>query len=331
VAVFERAGLSDATMAVYRLLLQHPDWLPEHIADCLDVSEAEVRSSFETLADLSLVRPSWDRPGAVRPVSPALGLLDLLTQEHALLARRHEELQRAQSQLNALMEDYGRTLHRTGLDAPVQRLDGLDGVRDWLELMVSRVQDEVLAFVSEPPSAEALAAGRANDARLLERGIRLRSIYLSSVVNDRAARTYVRWLADHGAGIRTVPTLPVRMIICDRSTALLPVDGSDINRGAWLITGSSVIKAVTALFEHYWTFADQLVPERDPSSELTAVTRQEVALLRLLASGVKDESAARALGVSVRTVRRMVETLSARLAAGSRCELGAQAVRAGLV
>jgi DNA-binding NarL/FixJ family response regulator len=61
----------------------------------------------------------------------------------------------------------------------------------------------------------------------------------------------------------------------------------------------------------------------------TSPTASELLLLRLLADGSKDEAAARALGVSVRTVRRMVADLMRRLDARSRFQAGILAQRRG--
>jgi DNA-binding CsgD family transcriptional regulator len=61
----------------------------------------------------------------------------------------------------------------------------------------------------------------------------------------------------------------------------------------------------------------------------TSPTVSELLLLRLLADGSKDEAAARALGVSVRTVRRMVADLMRRLDARSRFQAGILAQRRG--
>ena len=52
-------------------------------------------------------------------------------------------------------------------------------------------------------------------------------------------------------------------------------------------------------------------------------------LLRQLAGGAKDEQIARALGLSVRTVRRRVAELLDELGADSRFQAGAEAVRRG--
>ncbi len=58
---------------------------------------------------------------------------------------------------------------------------------------------------------------------------------------------------------------------------------------------------------------------------------RRAAVLGYLVDGVKDESAARLLDVSVRTYRRYVARIMEELGAGSRFQAGVHAVRAGLV
>ena len=59
--------------------------------------------------------------------------------------------------------------------------------------------------------------------------------------------------------------------------------------------------------------------------------RTALPLLVLMAGGAVDEQIARALGVSVRTVRRRIATLLAELGADSRFQAGAEAVRRGWI
>lgn len=54
-------------------------------------------------------------------------------------------------------------------------------------------------------------------------------------------------------------------------------------------------------------------------------------VLRLLDAGLKDEAIARQLGVSLRTVQRLVRLASEQLDVGSRFQLGAEAARRGLI
>lgn len=55
----------------------------------------------------------------------------------------------------------------------------------------------------------------------------------------------------------------------------------------------------------------------------------ERTVLRMMASGNLDEVISRHIGVSVRTTRRIISDLSARLGAGSRFQAGVEALRRG--
>ena len=68
------------------------------------------------------------------------------------------------------------------------------------------------------------------------------------------------------------------------------------------------------------------------STRTTIVLRApERALLGFLCQGMTDESAAKRLEISVRTVQRMVSDLMRRLDAVSRFEAGVKAARYGLL
>lgn len=74
--------------------------------------------------------------------------------------------------------------------------------------------------------------------------------------------------------------------------------------------------------------------DREPSGtdrSRAAALDERVRLLRLLATGCKDETAARQLGISVRTLRRRVAGLMAEFGVGTRLQLGAEAVRRHLL
>jgi DNA-binding CsgD family transcriptional regulator len=158
---------------------------------------------------------------------------------------------------------------------------------------------------------------------MLTRGKSVVTVYLDSVRNDPATLGYARWLTEHGGAVRTTPTLPVRMVLFDREIALVPIDPENTRRGAVQLTGAGIITALVTLFEQVWTMAVPLGDEsRHVDDELTG---QERELLRLLAQGLTDEVAARKLGISLRTERRMMASIMDRLGAHSRFEAGLRA------
>ena len=74
-------------------------------------------------------------------------------------------------------------------------------------------------------------------------------------------------------------------------------------------------------FTKVWETALQVSNRKFESG--TLLEDDEIQILRLLAAGQKDESVARALGVSVRTVQRKIQTLQRGFGAASRFQLGA--------
>ena len=137
----------------------------------------------------------------------------------------------------------------------------------------------------------------------------------------------MQWLAALGGETRTVPSLPMLMVVVDRETALVPLDPADGRAGALELRSPGAVAAMSALFEHVWSIG---VPWGEtPPRDARGLSTQEQELLRLLADGHTDEIASRRLGVSLRTVRRMASDMMARLGARSRFEAGVRAARHG--
>ena len=127
--------------------------------------------------------------------------------------------------------------------------------------------------------------------------------------------------------MRLLPSLPIRLIIVDRKVAAVPIDPQDATVGALILHDIGTVSAMVALFEAYWRDG-RPIPGDNPTDEYSPMDKT---ILRLLASGAKDEAVARQLGVSVRTVRRAIATLMERLNADSRFALGIHAAARGLL
>jgi DNA-binding NarL/FixJ family response regulator len=129
--------------------------------------------------------------------------------------------------------------------------------------------------------------------------------------------------------VRTVATLPLRMIIIDRTHAVIPADSENSAAGAVVLSGQGTLVALCALFETVWQAARRIGDsERRGPGELTDT---EEAAVKLLAEGYTDEAIAKRLGVSPRTARRVAGGLMHRLDARSRFEAGVRAVQSGWI
>ncbi|HEX6499675.1 MAG TPA: LuxR C-terminal-related transcriptional regulator [Micromonosporaceae bacterium] len=209
-----------------------------------------------------------------------------------------------------------------------ERVEGVAAVRRRLQELADGARQEVLAFA--PPARDASAARHASrrpDREVLARGVVTRTLYLDTIVNEPQALAYAAELVAAGAQVRLVPDLPIRLIIVDHRVAAIPIDPRDGSVGALIVHDAGTVSAMVALFEAYWRNG-RPIPGRTADDEFSAT---DIAILRLLASGAKDETVARQLGVSVRTVRRAVANLMGRLHAGSRFELAIRASNRGLL
>jgi len=319
-------GLTTAAESIYRLLLDDSRVGVAEIADRLGIDEEQVRDCLDRLFDLALLRQAAGAPAEFHVVDPAVALRYALAEQQDDLARRQRQVAESQAAIVSLMEDFSRARGKSAFSAV--ELIGTDSVRDRLERLAREIESEVLTFMpGGGQSASALEFARRNDAHLLERRVRIRTVGLESIRKDPATLAHARFLTDGGAEFRTSETLPPRMVLVDRRAALVPLDPDDTRKGALLVTGSGIIASMLALFEQVWRIATPLGVAPDPRRE--GLTSPERALLMLLADGLTDEAAAGRLGVSHRTARRMMSGLMERLNARSRFEAGRKAAQRG--
>ncbi|TXL87717.1 LuxR family transcriptional regulator [Streptomyces sp. IB2014 016-6] len=322
-------GLSETVDAVYRLLLRQSGGTVAEVAKILDIEVTEVREALDVLADLTLIRRSWRDPSTLLPANPEAALQAILAERQAELARKQQEVEELRAAAARLASDYVLE-YSYGRGRMFERLPSVEAVRMRMDELVAATKRETLAFApGGPQTAENRAASRPLAESLLARSVVMKTIYLDSVRNDPGSMEHALWMAEKGGGTRTTPSLPMRLQILDRRYALVPIDPEDSSQGATLIEEPGVVAALCAFFEIVWESAvpvTELKPRRNGQ-----VSPQEKELLRLLSQGLTDEAAARKLGVSLRTERRMITEISTRLEVNSRFQLGQRATEDGLL
>jgi DNA-binding CsgD family transcriptional regulator/sugar-specific transcriptional regulator TrmB len=324
----ELFGLTTVAQHVYEAMLaRHGSDLAE-LCERLSLSESVVRLALDELLDAGLLRESREHPGRLRAVDPDVGLGLLLRRQEEDLARRRLELAASRVAAARAVAEYS-DIRLSDHEVTGRRLLGLDAVQTELEILIKNVRHEVLAVTyGSTITTDALEAARPVDAAMLQHGISVNVLYQDSVRNDPATHAYARWLNDQGGQVRTAPLLPPRMLIYDREVALIPIDPDDTARGALCTREPGMLASLTALYERAWEAAVPLGADRttDPHTGLSPLERN---LLKLLASGLTDESAAKRLGVSLSTVRRQMAGIMERLGATSRFEAGLKAAQRG--
>ncbi|GLZ76622.1 transcriptional regulator [Actinorhabdospora filicis] len=302
--MLEPLGITPAAESVYLALLRAPCAGVADLVRAVRAEENTVREALTELTAMGLLRASWREPGVLRPVDPEIGLGALVAREQAEVARRQSLVEEGRAAVARVLA--GQVEFRD--EGEVECVDGLDAVRARHKELAAESREEILAFDPAPGDHPG--------------GVRVRQVHLDGVRANAAAWALVRGLAENGVEVRTAMSLPVRMSVFDGRRAVVPQAG-----GALVLSGQGVVTALVTLFEHVWREATPVDVTRTTASG--APTLQQRELLRLWARGATDEKAARQLGVSPRTVRRLSGDLMTRLGAASRFQAGAKALERG--
>jgi DNA-binding NarL/FixJ family response regulator len=216
---------------------------------------------------------------------------------------------------------------------------------DTAEFAIVRDEDELFARTSHLFAAASEIACAANDLATwavtrprpeIERGVaehrragvRIRKLYRPGVLLNPSTAQHLEALNRAGADIRITQDEINETIILDRRMAILAGDLSAGRRSYSIISQPAAVQGVASLFEAAWRGSVGLAAYDAQLAELRSIAPR---VLELLATGGKDESAARALGLGVRTYRRRVAELMAALGAESRFQAGVRAHELGLV
>lgn len=321
-------GLDHVCEAVYRAILAHPQADLGELSSRLDVPDGELRKALDQLSALALIRPATDRPDCFRALDPEVGMQAALARQRERLAVEQQRVEQIRLAAVHLSADFTAARPHHQIEG-IERLQGIDEIRERIASLVDGVAKEVLTLAPGGAQSEAsLQAAKPQDRALLQRGVRMRTLYLDSMRNSPATVAYASWLGELGGAVRTAPSLPVRLMILDRMTAIVPIDEQNSAAGAFVLSGSGTVTALCALFDSIWENAAPLF-EAPKGHNGHGLTSQEAEALRFLSQGLTDEAVAKRLGISPRTARRIAADLLEKLGARSRFQAGTRAVARG--
>ncbi|MBT2440932.1 helix-turn-helix domain-containing protein [Streptomyces sp. ISL-36] len=319
-------GLDEIAERVYRTLLLRPQGEIADIAPTIGLTAEQFRARLDQLSALGLLRGPSDDPAGLQVVSPEVSFEALLARQQAELAAQQQRIAESRAFAEQMIVEYANRPIATRPGE--QLLVGIDEIRAEIARLTEGIKEEVMSFAPDgAQDAATLEASKPLDAEVLARGVRMRTVYLDSIRNNHPSVAYADWLAEAGGQIRTVPSLPIRMIIIDRSAAIIPVDGEDAGASAVVLRGHGTLAALCALFDRVWESGEPLGKAKPRDSR--GLTAQEREALRLLSQGHTDEAIAKRLGVSPRTARRIAADVMELLGAKSRFQAGLLAAHRG--
>lgn len=148
------------------------------------------------------------------------------------------------------------------------------------------------------------------------------------LVRGRGANVLdLRWRVP-SAGREGIATLFIGLgnHVGDEQAALIPVGPPGIGQAAaYLIYPSSLLDALSALFESIWDGARRLVISPAGEIKLDGLSELDIRLLQLLATGATDSTIARVTGCSLRTVQRRIRVMMHQLGVRTRFQAGLEA------
>ncbi|MFJ1933618.1 helix-turn-helix domain-containing protein [Kitasatospora sp. NPDC088160] len=307
-------GLGTVEEQLYLRLLGVQAADPQWLAAQMNLQASIVLAALVSLAAQGLVEAC--AAGAWAAVPP-----DVAVEE--LLLRREVELRRARGRMGELMRAYRQGRDGSGSDGPAEVICGRRSVAELWRTLQQGVRRQ-LRVLDRPPYIR--RSDPQTELALLARGVTTRVVYHSQVLRDPERLAEIHSFTTAGEQARVHTELPLKLALLDDRWALLPVSAGTELQSVLLIRPSTLLDALAGLFELYWAQAMRLpaLPEENPED-------RHRRLLPLLAAGLTDESIARQLGVSTRTVQRWVRELMDRFGARTRFQAGIQAARAELL
>jgi DNA-binding CsgD family transcriptional regulator len=319
-------------LALYQALRNHGSSVPAKTTAAVGLTEAEAEAGWSELWELGLIR-GGRVPEDVDPIEPDTALLGLLARQQESLRTQREELSHMLRAAESLMERYRPTVLRESPEIEVELVTSDERKRQTLAEFNASITASTGSMHPGPlPNSEVLAHSIRADEELVERGIKVRAIYSQSVDSAPRQRKYLAQLSATGVEVRLAPQVPFDLLIGDAHTAFLTANPENPSEAAIVVRGAALLRSYIALYEDCWLrsvpYSAQAVATFDPDGELT---EQHRTTMRLLANGLTDERIARKLGVSLRTVSRLVSEVMRYLQADSRFQAGVLAATHGLI
>ncbi|MEU1816431.1 LuxR C-terminal-related transcriptional regulator [Streptomyces roseifaciens] len=317
----------EADLALYAWVLEHQRVDVPAAAGGLGLSPEQAEAALTRLRAAGLIQPAAGDPPGERAVAPEAAAGPRIA---ALEARiREQQLQVARIRADA---ERFASAYRSGAGGAggLEVIPTLPEVRTLLTRMSGHCREEVLA--SQPGGGsrvpEAMEEALLRDRALLERGVRLRTLYHHTARFHGPSQAYVAAASALGGEYRTSHELFGRIIVFDRETAFLPT--ADGSWGAVVLREPNTVAYLCRLFDQTWEAA---TPFSNAADDGLAKVSGELdrTILQLLAAGLKDEAVARRLGMALRTTRRHIADIMDQLSAESRFQAGVAAARQGLL
>lgn len=337
-------GLSHETEQVYLFVVHHGSVLPGDVAERFGMDPAAAHAALDELRDVGLIAFPEVPDGVYTPVDPRFAL-------GAVVDRLGAQMGEIRDRIPALAEEFRRSALAISGSPPSLVTTDPGEVARWYARLQHQARREILTF-DRPPYVS--LGGEPLEATTISRGVSWRVVYAADAFERPGAWEETARMADQGEQARVAPALPVKLVVVDRSIALLALRLDGVSVETMVSESPPLVDLLVETFEAYWerslpigaasaTAPDGLRRLLEEQAADTAkargphrgrpatATREQQAILALIGTGLTDEAIAARLGLSLRSLRRRTQALMSDLGAENRFQLGVEAARRGWV
>ncbi|GII76275.1 transcriptional regulator [Sphaerisporangium rufum] len=316
-------GVSAEAEQIYRHFLRNRGDGIGSARQALDLDPDTIEAAVETLGRLALL--DIDDRHRIVAVEPRIGIERLIEQRLAELNAEIRRVLAARDSISSFIEDQ-RQGESSATALGIERVEGLEQVRQRLDdLGFFSYKETLCLHPGGPLSRGAIETALPLDTRSLRRGLAVKAVYHPKALDDPDMAAYLREIVSLGGQIHITEDPMDRMLIFDRSVAVVPIHPKESARGALLVREPGLVSQLVTYFDGVWDAAKDLREFTEPSSDAPLLSDLERRVLAVMATADKDEIAAREIDVSVRTYRRYVADLMARLGAVNRFQAALRA------
>ncbi len=202
--------------------------------------------------------------------------------------------------------------------------------------LVQADRSPLALLVTGNPIADLSGAGAADVIEfmrrdILGRGHGLQVLQHQGAALDRSERQWLGALMADGARVRLLASDLPSLVTLGTELAILRTARTRAGSETLLVRGSDVVGILRRIQLALWEQASEFTRVRGPQVAPLVLDSAQSQVLHKLCAGMKDETAARQMNVSVRTYRRHVATILKSLDVSSRFEAGLKVAELGLV
>ncbi|GGB29169.1 hypothetical protein GCM10011492_19400 [Flexivirga endophytica] len=290
---------------LYRHVLRTPgQTLAAHVAQ-LGWTDYEAEHAIEQLRARRLVRLT--DLGEVVADHPRASLERVVSAEEARLATRRQDLARVRDAIDSFVTDHRVGQELSTSDQPLrERVDQAVLTSVYEHLVASTVGVIRQAAPGAPRSLDEHPTVR----QQLGAGREQRTLYLPDTLHDHAD-ALAAW-AELGEQQRIAGSLPSEFVVFGEEVAIGTTEWGRGGGDHVLLRDPMVVAAFIELFDRLWASAAPAEQADDSSGG---------ALVDWMQQGLTDEAIARAMGISLRTVRRRIAAMMSEHGVSTRFQL----------